>query len=317
MPYRRHGGLLVIAGTTADRLLVIIADGSSTTENQLLCLFRLPSPEGTFRVRDLSTEKERIGLIKGMILESVGIKIEEEDTELLEILLKRYGGEFPPTAEFSRFARESKKDVGELDDPDGALMAWMEHEEMMFRTLERHFVSTRLREGFGMELPDVDAFISFSLSVQNRRKSRVGYALENHIEHIIRQYEIPYSRGKETENHSRPDFVFPGIDEYHDSTFPAERLNLLGVKSTCKDRWRQVLAEATGIEKKHLLTLEAGISEGQTSQMRASLLALVVPIPIQASYSATQRGWLLSVRDFIAFVSQKQAGRVGQSLKRF
>lgn len=54
----------------------------------------------------------------------------------------------------------------------------MEQEELLFRTLERHIVSTRLKEGFGNEKLDVDVFISFSLSVQNRRKSRVGYALE-------------------------------------------------------------------------------------------------------------------------------------------
>src|SRR5579859_2980598 len=165
-------------------------------------------------------------------------------------------------------------------------MAWMEQEEIMFRTIERHIVTLRLKEGFGKDSPNVDAFISFSLSVQNRRKSRVGYALENHIEHIIRRHEIRYARGKETENHSRPDFVFPGIEEYRDGGFPAERLSLLGVKSTCKDRWRQVLAEAARIEKKHLLTLEAGISESQTAQMRVSQLALVVPAAIQNSYTS-------------------------------
>jgi len=302
------GDLLVIARTTAGRLLVITVEGRSTTENQILWLFGLPSPEGAFQIRELGGEKERIGLIKGMILETVGIEIETEDESLLEQLLKRYGTVFPPTAEFSWFARETTKDVGELEDPDSALMSWMEQEETLFRTLERHIVSARLKQGFGKESPDVDAFISFSLSVQNRRKSRVGYALENHLEHIIRRHELRYARGKETENHSRPDFVFPGIDEYRDTAFPTERLSLLGVKSTCKDRWRQVLAEGGRIDRKHLLTLEAGISESQTAQMQASLLALVVPVPIQVSYNAGQRDWLLSVRDFLNIVKERQAG---------
>jgi len=301
------GDLLVIARTTTGRMLVITADGGSTTENQILWLFGLSSPEGNFQVRDLSGDKERIGLIKGMILESVGIEIEEENVSLLEHLLQKYGEVFPLTAEFSRFARESSKDAGELEDPDGALMTWMEQEEILFRTLERHIVSLRLKEGFGRDSPDVDAFINFSLSVQNRRKSRVGYALENHIEYIIKKHEIHYARGKETENHSRPDFLFPGIKEYHDTGFPTERLSFLGVKSTCKDRWRQVLAEAARIERKHLLTLEAGISESQTTQMRSNLLVLVVPFPIQASFSAQQREWLVSVKDFLSVVSDRQA----------
>jgi hypothetical protein len=302
------GDLLVIARTTAGRLLVITVEGRSTTENQILWLFGLPSPEGAFQIRELGGEKERLGLIKGMILETVGIEVETEDESLLEQLLKRYGTVFPPTAEFSRFARETKQDVGEVEDPDGALMAWMEQEETLFRTLERHIVSARLKAGFGQESPDVDAFISFSLSVQNRRKSRVGYALENHLEHIIRRHEVRYARGKETENHSRPDFIFPGIEEYRDTAFPTGRLSLLGVKSTCKDRWRQVLAEGARIDRKHLLTLEAGISESQTAQMQASHLALVVPLPIHVSYSAGQREWLLSVRGFLNIVQERQAG---------
>jgi hypothetical protein len=301
------GDLLVIARTTGDRLLVITSDGGSTTENQLLWLFGLPSPEGTFAIRELGGEKERIGLIKGMILETMGIEVEEEDGNLLELLLKTFGDAFPRTSEFSTFARDTRKDVRELDDPDAALMSWMEQEELLFRTLERHIVSARLMEGFGTEKPDVDAFISFSLSVQNRRKARVGYALENHIEHIIRSHGIRYARGKETENHSRPDFVFPGIEEYRDKGFPSERLSLLGVKSTCKDRWRQVLAEGARIGNKHLLTFEAGISESQTAQMQAGQLALVVPVPIQNSYSARQRDWLLSVKDFLAVAKDRQS----------
>lgn len=44
---------------------------------------------------------------------------------------------------------------------------------------------------------------------------------------------------------------------------------MLGVKSTCKDRWRQVLSEAKRIDNKHLATLEPGISENQTAEMQA------------------------------------------------
>ncbi len=56
-------------------------------------------------------------------------------------------------------------------------------------------------------------------------------------------------------------------------------------KSSCKDQWRHVLAEAEKIPKKHLLTLEPGISEHQTEQMSASQLQLIVPDAIQDSYT--------------------------------
>jgi hypothetical protein len=35
-------------------------------------------------------------------------------------------------------------------------------------------------------------------------------------------------------------FHLPGEREYHDATFSAALLVMLGVKSTTKDRWRQV-----------------------------------------------------------------------------
>jgi hypothetical protein len=55
---------------------------------------------------------------------------------------------------------------------------------------------------------------------------------------------IRYARGAETENRNKPDFLFPGQAEYRDPAFPADRLTMLGAKSTVQDRWRQVLSEA-------------------------------------------------------------------------
>ena len=62
----------------------------------------------------------------------------------------------------------------------------MEHEEALFRHLEREIVSDRLKAGFTEDgSADVDGFLRFSLSVQNRRKSRAGYAFGHHVEAIL------------------------------------------------------------------------------------------------------------------------------------
>lgn len=56
-------------------------------------------------------------------------------------------------------------------------MTWMEREEILFRTIERYLIADRLSNGFAGEVNagvDVDGFLSFSLSIQNRRKSRVA-----------------------------------------------------------------------------------------------------------------------------------------------
>ena len=70
-----------------------------------------------------------------------------------------------------------------------------------------------------------------------------------------------------------------------------------------KDRWRQVLAEAAKIPRKHLLTLEPRISPGQTTQMARHDLQLVVPEAIHATYTPGQRHWLWTLGDFIREVS--------------
>jgi EcoRII C terminal len=194
-----------------------------------------------------------------------------------------------------------------VDDPDAALMAWLDHEEAMFRRLERRIVSTRIEKGFIMdEGVDVDGFLSFSLSVQNRRKSRMGYSLEHHLEAIFRQLGINHTRKNMTERGHRPDFLFPGHAEYRDPAFPAEKLFMLASKSSSKERWRQVLPEADRIEAKHLLTLEPGISVAQTDQMQAHRLQLVVPKSIQASYSGGQQSWLWSLRQFTGHLTGMQ-----------
>ena len=143
---------------------------------------------------------------------------------------------------------------------------------------------------------------------QNRRKSRMGHSLENHLAAVLRAHGIRHVRGAVTEHNHKPDFLFPDLPTYQAAPPEGDaRLTMLGAKSSCKDRWRQVLAEAEKISRKHLLTLEPGISEPQTSQMEASSLQLVVPLPVQESYTAAQQGWLWSVADFIGEVRMRQA----------
>lgn len=158
----------------------------------------------------------------------------------------------------------------------------------------------------------MDGFTKFALSVLNRRKSRVGYALENHLEYIFTEFGLRYSRNAITENKTNIDFLFPGHKEYHDPTYNPLKLTLLGVKASCKDRWRQVLSEANRIEKKHLITLQAAISLNQTKEMQANNLQLVVPHRLHDSYSELQRKWLMDIRSFIALVQERQLPQAAQ-----
>lgn len=81
---------------------------------------------------------------------------------------------------------------------------------------------------------------------------------------------------------------------------------MLGVKTTCKDRWRQVLSEAKRIDLKHLLTLEPGISDNQTNEMKAHNLQLVLPKSLHQSYNQNQRSWLMDIKDFLGLIKERQ-----------
>ena len=304
------GDLLIIAKRPSDELMIVVVAKGSGEENRLVWLFGLSAGElgAGFTYTDLENgDDQQIGFAARFILESLGMKIEEPEPERLDALLEPFQGVFPTTAEFSSFARNTLPEVSPVADPDGALLAWMAHEEKLFRRMEHYSVAQRLRDGFWSgEVADVDGFISFSLSVQNRRKARAGLALEHHLEEIFRTFRLRYDRQAVTEHKSRPDFLFPGAAEYRNQDFPVTSLSMLGVKSTCKDRWRQVLSEAKRIPDKHLLTLEPGISETQTAEMRASRVQLVLPAELHGTYTDAQKAWIMNVHDLIDHVRQQQ-----------
>ena len=306
-----EGDLLVLAKKRDGGLLVVIAENGSSISRQIEWLFGFSDlAHPGFSVKsELETEQDRIAFASRFILENIGIAVEASSETYLEAMLTKFNGKFPTTREFSNYARSTLQDINAQDDQDGVLMAWMEREEILFRTLERYLISDRISQGFtgnsSAEM-DVEGFISFSLSVHNRRKSRVGLALENHLEQLFRECDIQYTRGAVTENKTKPDFIFPSITAYRNAAYDPLKLTMLGVKSTCKDRWRQVLPEANRINEKHLLTLEAAISTNQTTEMAAHGLQLVLPRGLHETYTTSQQAWLMDIADFTSLVRERQ-----------
>ena len=81
---------------------------------------------------------------------------------------------------------------------------------------------------------------------------------------------------------------------------------MLGAKTTCKDRWRQVINEADRIEIKHLFTLQPGISKNQLKEMADNGVRLVVPQKNISTFPAEYQSSLSNLSGFIAMVKQKQ-----------
>ena len=197
----RGGDFMLVAKRTDGSLLMIFTPPDSTAEQQIRSLFGVSRVTGRFKAADLT--EQRLILPLRMLLEELGIESEVHgvnDDALTEQLLERFGLKFPKTRIFSDFARQTADEVSVLDDPDHALMEWMEHEERLFRLMERCIVRERLKEGFE---EDVDAFIKFSLSVQNRRKSRVGHALENHLDRVFNGHGLCFEQGTPKKGHRK------------------------------------------------------------------------------------------------------------------
>lgn len=298
--------LLVIGRTSENELAVIIAPAGSTSERQVLWLFGIEEVEKSFIIRDYTTKDQNLDYARKHIVSSLGIELIDVTTDYLDEMLNKYSTGFPSTGIFSKYARSTLAEVFPVEQPDAALISWLEREESLFKTLEKYFVEQKLKDGFGTDGKDVDEFISFSLSIQNRRKSRAGLAFENQLTYLFDQHKVKYSRGKKTERNNKPDFMFPGIDYYNNQDFSVELLTMLGVKTSAKDRWRQVLSEAERIEYKHLVTLEPSISKNQTDEMKAQHLQLVIPKGLMETYSAVQQSELINLSDFLDLIKERQ-----------
>jgi EcoRII C terminal/Restriction endonuclease EcoRII, N-terminal len=201
---------------------------------------------------------------------------------------------FPMASEIVAMA-VGKLPTAKSQGPDQRLLRRRDCEYAIFRSVEEVAVKPRIDEGF----KTVDLFVDFANSVTNRRKSRAGASLELHTKMIFEEEDLPHDHDEVSEGSKRPDFLFPSATAYRNAKFPVSKLRMLGVKTTCKDRWRQILNEAHRIPKKFLLTLQAGVSPKQFAEMEAEKVTLVVPAPLHETYVPAIRSKLLSLDKFI------------------
>lgn len=181
--------------------------------------------------------------------------------------------------------------------PDEQLIDRRQVEYDIFLMVEEIHVLDIIRNGF----TTVDEFIAMANSVSNRRKSRAGKSLELHLEQLFIEHGLKeFATQCVTEGKKKPDFIFPSAEAYHSETYPEANLRMLAVKTTCKDRWRQVLNEADKIREIHLFTLQEGVSLTQFREMQAEGVRLVVPLSLHKKYPEAIRDELLTLGAFIS-----------------
>ncbi len=296
------GDLLVVVRTHNDLYFGLVFQASSSWFRAAEALFSIHDAQEQFDVISFEAlSAQNLEFLGQQILEALDLEVALPTTlDDESLMLATFGMSFPTTYTLSDFARK-QVDV-DWKNGDLALIRWLEREEQLFRALEKVLISQRIQGGF----KEVDEFIAFSLSVQNRRKSRMGHSLQNHLATLFSLHGLRFTAQARTERRNKPDFIFPGESEYQDISYDASLLVMLGAKSSSKDRWRQVLVEAERIPKKHLCTLQPGISEAQIDEMYNQQLTLVIPQDLHITYAPSQQNKLLSIGGFIEFVKTKQ-----------
>ena len=237
-------------------------------------------------------------------------RTEQPEKRLLTLInefIARYS-DFPDTRIMANGARTCFNEANGIvprniiSAPDDVLLGWLDTEYTLFKYMEEKVYSDITTKPF----PNIDTFVAMANEVLNRRKSRAGKSLEHHLADIFTNNELIFEEQVITEENKKPDFIFPNGKCYHNLTFPGELLTMLGAKTTCKDRWRQVLNEADRVDDKYLFTLQQGISSNQLKEMQDYRLRLVVPHKYLTSFPKEYRSGICDLSSFIGMVKERQ-----------
>ena len=243
------------------------------------------------------------------LIETTQIVPEVRHSQAIKAFISSLNVDFPVSSQMSAAARMLENDIFSnhyliQSDPDQMLLRWTDEEYRLFKALEEARYGDIVSRGFST----VDDFVLMANQVLNRRKSRAGKSLEHHLSAIFDENKIRYTAQAITEGNKKPDFLFPSDEAYHDMTFSVEKLCTLAAKTTCKDRWRQILNEADRLrdENKYLCTMQQGISAPQMDEMRDEKVILVVPKEYHTYYPRDRRDRIWTIKHFVDYVMEME-----------
>ncbi|WP_051348374.1 type II restriction endonuclease [Peribacillus kribbensis] len=287
--YDQVGNLIIFIQASIDDFYCFLLDGEEEIETFL---------------QSFSISLLKNNAVYGLDTDDKETQIELKINSLINTYASSFVEEFPSTMEMSEKARQIYFNC--FNRPhlvDSVLLRWIDIEYQLFRAIEKSVYKPYLTEPFC----NLDLLLDFSNSALNRRKSRAGHSLEHHADFLLYQAEVPIIHPGKTEGKKKPDFILPSNEAYAYLLYDEKNLTFLGAKTTCKDRWRQILNEANRIPVKHLITLQQGISKNQMEEMKEEKVVLVVPKPYHDYYPPEYRDGLMSVGDFLGYLIDKYA----------
>lgn len=144
------------------------------------------------------------------------------------------------------------------------------------RAIKKYFTglipdSTSLESSITIVASRFKEFNSFFLSLAQSRKPRAGSTFEWIIKGLFKELGYPFAEQQVI--NGKPDFLMPSRKHYDKN--PMDCI-IFTVKTTVRERWRQIVTEGTKGLGFFLATVDRNISDNQLSEMLRNRIYLVV-----------------------------------------
>lgn len=124
----------------------------------------------------------------------------------------------------------------------------------------------------------------FFLSLAQSRKSRAGSTYEWMIKDLFKTLKYPFAEQQII--NGAPDFLMPSREHYDKN--PMDCI-IFTVKTTLRERWRQIVTEGTRGLGFFLATIDKKVSESQLAEMLKNRIYLVVSSDLKSQVSHYQK----------------------------
>jgi hypothetical protein len=117
-----------------------------------------------------------------------------------------------------------------------------------------------------------EVFKSLNASVY----SRAGNAFERYIRMWLKAFSIPFEKGK-VDGERIPDFILPTIEYYMNiEQRGLDDAMLLSAKTTCRERYTEILSEGNHVHTRYLATLDNAVPAKSIKKMEGYRIVMIV-----------------------------------------
>ncbi|KPF69949.1 hypothetical protein IP84_03470 [beta proteobacterium AAP99] len=147
-------------------------------------------------------------------------------------------------------------------------------------------------------IENFDELYRVFLSASQARASRAGGSFETVVARTLNAGGIPFAAQNMFDG-SKPDFVLPNASTYENDTLRGDHALILTLKTTLRERWKQVVSESKNCPI-YLGTLDENITSATLDKLSDHSIFLVVPERFKASVYTeyANRESVISYRDF-------------------